>query len=89
MSQKSKKKKKDEKRNPLEDVPPYLRYLQRAWIHDLSWLFFRDFISSIALKEEPESPGTLRKRAQEKRKQAQEGKDDSAQIKKMMSGVDL
>ena len=55
----------------------------------ISFFFFlkhRDFINSIALKEEPESPGTMRKKAQAKRKQAQENTDDSAQIKKMMSG---
>lgn len=47
---------------------------------------FRDFVSSIALKEEPESPGTLRKKAQEKRKKAMEGKEP-VDVKKMMTGV--
>ena len=47
---------------------------------------FRDFVSSIALKEEPESPGTLRKKAQEKRKKAMESKEP-VDVKKMMTGV--
>ena len=47
---------------------------------------FRDFVSSIALKEEPESPGTMRKKAQEKRKKAMEGKEP-VDVKKMMTGV--
>ena len=47
---------------------------------------FRDFVSSIALKEEPESPGTLRKKAQEKRKKALESKEP-VDVKKMMTGV--
>ena len=46
----------------------------------------RDFVSSIALKEEPESPGTLRKKAQEKRKKAMESKEP-VDVKKMMTGV--
>ena len=53
----------------------------------ISDLLFRDFINSIALKEEPESPGTMRKKAQAKRKQAQENSEDAVDIKKMMSGV--
>ena len=47
MSNQKKKKKKEEKKNPLDDVPPHLR----------------DFIESIALKEMPESPGAMRKKA--------------------------
>lgn len=49
-------------------------------------IHFRDFVSSIALKEEPESPGTMRKKAQEKRKKAMEGKEP-VDVKKMMTGV--
>ena len=49
-------------------------------------MHFRDFVSSIALKEEPESPGTLRKKAQEKRKKAMESKEP-VDVKKMMTGV--
>jgi len=70
MSNQKKKKKSNDKKNPLEDVPAHLR----------------DFINSIALKEEPESPGTMRKKAQEKRKQAQSNSEDAVDVKKMMSG---
>ena len=91
MNAQKKKKKKEEKKNPLDDVPPYLRFCSNFWSLNFKIKSFhiRDFISSIALKEEPESPGTMRKKAQAKRKQAQEGVDDSAQIKKMMSGVNM
>lgn len=71
MSNQKKKKKKEEKKNPLDDVPPHLR----------------DFIESIALKEMPESPGAMRKKAQLKRKEALENSDEATNIKQMMSGV--
>ena len=57
------------------------------WAQTLIDWFCRDFINSIALKEEPESPGTMRKKAQEKRKQAQSNSEDAVDVKKMMSGV--
>ena len=47
----------------------------------------RDFISSIALKEMPDDPETLKKNARNKRKKAQEAEEDGASIKKMTSGV--
>ena len=47
----------------------------------------RDFISSIALKEMPDDPETLKKNARNKRKKAQEADEDGASIKKMTSGV--
>lgn len=82
-----KKKKKEEKRNPLEDVPPYLRFHRQHRQQDChNFVYSRDFVSSIALKEEPESPGTLRKKAQEKRKKAMESKEP-VDVKKMMTGV--
>ena len=71
MSAQKKKKKKEEKKNPLDDVPAHLR----------------DFIESIALKEQPESPGAMRKKAQLKRKEALENSDETTNIKQMMSGV--
>ena len=71
MSNQKKKKKKEEKKNPLDDVPAHLR----------------DFIESIALKEQPESPGSMRKKAQLKRKEALENTEEATNIKQMMSGV--
>ena len=71
MSNQKKKKKKEEKKNPLDDVPAHLR----------------DFIESIALKEQPESPGAMRKKAQLKRKEALENTEEATNIKQMMSGV--
>ena len=73
MSNQKKKKKKEEKKNPLDDVPAHLR----------------DFIESIALKEQPESPGSMRKKAQLKRKEALENTEEATNIKQMMSGVSL
>lgn len=64
-----KKKRKPKEKSQLDDVPPHLR----------------DFISSIALKEMPDDPETL-KNARNKRKKAQEGEDDGASMKKMTSG---
>ena len=61
-------------------------YRQQENWHLTNVTHFRDFVSSIALKEEPESPGTMRKKAQEKRKKAMEGKEP-VDVKKMMTGV--
>ena len=52
------------------------------------FLCFRDFISSIALKEVELDPAEMRKIAKNKRKQAEENAEGTS-MKKMMSGVIL
>ena len=60
----------------------------RIWSKTLTFLSFRDFISSIALKEVELDPAEMRKIAKNKRKQAEENAEGTS-MKKMMSGVIL